>query len=718
MNADSPSPHEAHDKAHNSVGGDVSGTSVQGDDIHGGVHVNNGGVHVTVGQQPPSPPLTPRPMQVNSPPHDFVNRESYLDWINGSLNSAASPRVVVCEGPRGIGKTTLIRKVAEAQREYFTGGQLSFEYRRGHYDHHDQAITGFLRTLGMDKDAIPNDPFLRAKEYLTRTQEQRLLVVIEGAWEPAQVRALVPGGEGSLVLVSGDGPDLGELQEDSTGAQSRPLTPLEPEPARALLASRASDDLSGEAPGAVDQLLETCAGLPLAIALVGGRLCRTGPGTAADLVAEIRHTRSTLRAIGDPRRNLEVIFQTAYQALSPEAAALYRALGDWPAPVLDRALLPGIGDEEALSELLTANVVEEAGISALRFRHDLIRTHARDRAVAEDSPQERRRRLEDLLDAYLVRLGFAELAARGERLRTVDLAELLAGAEDPFRGDTDHARNWLLGERATLLAVVLDSADRGLHTHAHRFAELATALYLDQRLVHDWATTATVGADSARLAGDAAAEARLNSMASRPLIDLGRRDEAGERLARAVELAADLEHSLLRASVWEFQGRYLEMADPEAAVAAFDRCVAENRASDDPASVRGEALGVLFRGHAKLVAGQAGAAVADIEDALEQFAALPEPDKRMRARGRVWLGSAYAAAGRDKEVAATLKQAIKELEKGRWYYYKAEAHELLADHYEALGAQNEVRAHLEAAERHFRDLGSPRAREFADRLKD
>ncbi len=714
MNADTPGP------PHNSVEGDVSGVSVQGESFHGGITVN-------MGQPRQHGPRPQRPMQVSSPPHDFVNRESYLDWINGSLNSAASPRVILCEGPRGIGKTALIRKVAEAQREYFTGGQLSFEYRRGHYDDHDQAITGFLRTLGMDKDAIPDAPLERVNEYRTRTQEQRLLVVVEGAWEPAQVRALVPGGKGSLVLVSGDGPDLGELQDDSTGALPRPLTPLAPEPARALLASRAANDLSAEVPEAVEQLLEICAGLPMAIALVGGRLCRSGPGAAADLVEEIRHTRSTLRAIGDPRRNLDVIFQTAYQALSPEAATLYRALGDWPSTAFDRDLLPGIGTDEALCELVTANVVEEDGSSALRFRHDLIRTHARDRATAEDSARERRRRLEGLLDAYLVKLGFAELAVRGERLRTVDLVDLLDGAEDPFRGGADHARSWLLGERVTLVAVVRGSADQGMHTHAHRFAELATALYLDQRFVHDWGTTATIGADSARLAGNAAAEARLNSMASRPLMDLGRRDEAGERLRRAVELAAGLEQPLLRASVWEFYGRYLATPYPkaseaeaaeaaEATVAAFDRCVEENRASGDPNSVRGEALGVLYRGHAKLLAGQAEAAVADIDDAIARLGALPEPDRRMVARGRVWLGSAYAAADRGAEAVAALLRAVEELGAGRWFHYKAEAHELLAEHYGALGAAGEARTHIEEAERHYRELGNPRARELADRL--
>lgn len=700
MNDATPDPRQTH----NTLDGDVSGAAFQADHV-------GGDVHITVGRAQPG-----RPLQVERPPHDFVNQRPLLNWIGESLDPGSAPRVMVCEGPRGIGKTTLIRKIADTHRDFFTGGQLSFEYRRGLYEDVDQAVTGFLRTLGVDANAIPDTPGLRAKEYLTLTREHRLLVVVEGAWEPAQVRALVPGGEGSLVLVSGDGPDFGELWEDPTGAQGRNLVPLNAEHARALLESRAALPLSGEDSESVDHLLKVCAGLPLALVLVGGRLGRMGPGAATGLIADLRHTRSTLSAIGDPRRNLDVIFQTSYEALSDEAATLYRALGDWPGPHLDRELPPFVGAYERLTELVSANLVEVDSFT-LRFRHPLIRTHARERAGSEDDPGQRRERLVGMLDAYMVRLGFAELAARGERLRTVDLETLLSGARDPFEGDTEHARSWLLRERPTLLAVVLDSAEQGLHTHAHRFAELATALYLDHRYVHDWATTATVGADSARIAGDVAAEARLCSLGSRPLTDLGRDREVRDRLDRAIELAQGLEDLLLRASVWEFHGRHLTSLDPEAAVAAFDRCVEDNRASDSPRAERGEALGVLGRGQARVRAGQADAAVVDIEDALERLAALATPDDRMIARGRVWLGGAYKAAGRDREAVDALKRAVVELGQGGRHHYQAEAHELLADHYRALGADVEARGHLSEAERIYRGLGSPRARELADALE-
>ncbi|WP_431889169.1 NB-ARC domain-containing protein [Nocardiopsis alba] len=700
MNDDTPEPRQVR----STIGGDVGGTAIQAGAVGRDVNVTN----VLKGKDH-------RPLQVERPPHDFVNRHDPLEWIGSTLSSGSSPRVVLCEGPLGIGKTTFIRKIAEIHQDYFSGGQLGFEYRRGLYEDPDTAITGFLRALGMERNSIPNTPAERAKEYRSLTRRRPcLLVVVEGAWEPAQVRALVPEGNGSLVLVSSDVPDLDELLGDPRGAHPHSLVPLDPEHARALLESRAARSLESEDPEAIERLLEVCAGLPLAIALVGGRLCRMGLGSATTLAEDMERAPSAPDSAEELRRSLGVIFETSYRALSPEAAAVYRALGDWPGPHLDRALMPLLGDEGRWEEILAANLVE-MDTHTLRFRHELIRGHARDRAE-EDGAGRRRARLTAMLDAYLVRLGFAELAARGERLRTLDLGSILTGAEDPFDGDTGLAKAWLLRERPTLLSVVLGSAEQGLHVHAHRFAELAPALYLDHRFVHDWATTAVVGADSARMVGDTAAEAGLLSLGSRPLTDLGRHAEAGARLDRAAELVEGMDDLMLRASVLEFRGRHLAETDPEAAIDAYDRCIEANRASDLPGSERGEALGLLFRGQARVRAGQAEAAVADIEAALTRFEGLSESDDRMSARGRVWLGEAHAAAGRHREAITALNLAIEGLGARDQHYYRAEAYVLLADLYEEIGASGEARARLVEAERLYRDLESPRAAAVAERI--
>ncbi|WP_150252785.1 NB-ARC domain-containing protein [Nocardiopsis deserti] len=720
MSAETPGPHQTRNSQR-----DNHGQSVQARSIHGDVNIHA------------SPDTPAVPMQVESPTADFVNHEGPQNWVRGLLDPDAPPKVVVYQGPLGIGKTSLLAKIAYATDSYFTGGQLTFSYARGRQEDSGAALAQFLRALGVDKRALPEDPRDWHGEYRTRTRGRRLLVLVEGAWEPAQVRALVPSGRGSLVLVSRDGPELGELAID-TGARIRDLDPLNRDASLELLERRTDHSLSEEDPDAVGTLLRVCGGLPLALVLVGGQLQRGGPGSARALAARIGGARGVLRAIGDDERNLDVLFKAAYDALPAPAAALYRALGTWPGPRFDRSLVDaasvggaedeGTGDEGtgngALRELITANLVEEDR-DGLRFRHDLVRTHARERAEAEDGEADRRLRLTGMLDAYMVVLGFAERHARGERLRAVDLESLLEGARDPFDG-TGAAREWLLRERPTLLAVVLGCADLGLHDHTWRFAELATALYLDQRFLHDWAATGEAGADAARALGHTVAEARLCSLTTRPLLDLGREDDARARSVRAVELAEDLTDDLLKGSVWEFHARFLERSDPSAAVEAFDRSVRHNEASDSPSAVRGVALAILFRGSARTAAGQAEAAVADIRDARERLLSLPEgADDRMAARARTALGLAHASAGRVREAVAELTGAVAEFRKktkesGRedLGYYEAEAHEALADVLEGLGATGDARTHLAEAGRLLEGLGSPRAREIAARLAE
>ncbi|WP_036553698.1 hypothetical protein [Nocardiopsis sp. CNT312] len=692
---------------HNTLDGGVRGPVIQAgriDELH---------QHVAAGP--------PRPLEVPSPPADFVNHEAAVGWVRGLLDPDAPPRVVVWEGPLGIGKSSLLRKIAYATESHFTGGQLTFEYGRGVQEDSAAALAQFLRSLGVAKEALPADPGDWPGEYRTRTRGLRLLVVVEGAWEPAQVRALIPSGPGSLVLVSGDGPDLGELTIDAQ-ARIRDLEPLQDGAARTLLGKLADRDLSAEDPAAVARLLEVCGGLPLALVLVAAQLARMGPGGAGSLAARVRDARTGLRAIGDGRGNLSLVFQDAYGQLSSGAAGLYRALGVWPGPDLDRSVVGAVGEEGLVDELVAANLITHDGHGALRFRHELIRAHARER-VEDEEGEERGGWLRRMLDAYMTALGHAELLVRGPRLRVVDLDALLDGTEDPFAGSAERARVWLLRQRATLMAVVLGSHDAGLWGHTWRLAELASALYLDQRFVHDWAVTGETGADAARMAGEAAAEARLSSLVSRPLRDLARdgkgRERARARITRALELVEPVDDELLRGSVWEFYGRYLEQEDPEGAIAAFDRSLGHNKASDAPESERGAALALLFRGGALATAGRTEQAVADIEAALGALLALPQgPDRRMAARARVMLGRACADAGRDRDAAGVLSEALEELTSQGLGYYAAEAHAEVADVLGRLGDPRGRREHLERARDLYLDAGSPRARALTRTLED
>lgn len=701
MSADAPESHETRNSAR-----DNHGQKVQAGSISGGVHF-----HSSLGRAPVA-------MSMESPTAYYVNHEEPQNWTRGHMDPDAPPKIVMYGGPRGIGKTEFLRKISYTTGDYFTGGQLAYDYTRGQQEDVTAALSQFLQLLGVHKSALPEDPRLWQGVYRTHTRERRLLVVIEGAREPAQVRALIPSGPGSLVMVSNDGADLRELKW-AGHARTKDLRPLDRDASRSLMRQLVTHPLADEDPGAVERLLEVCGGLPLALVLISGQLDSAGPGGAKPLAARVHGAQRMLSAIGDGVGSLDVFFQAAYGELSPGAAALYRALSAWPGAWFDRRVLARAGDGGALPELVAANLLRDDGDGGLSFGHDLIRVHAKERAEAEDEVAEHDGRLRAMLDAYLVTLGFAERHLRGERLRVVDLDELLAGSTDPFAGDAEHARRWLSGERSVLVAVVLGCSDRGLYEHTWRFAELATALYLDERHLHDWKATCVAGADAARMVGNAAAEARLAALVSRPLRDLNLEDRARERILRAIALVEDLEDDLLRGSVWEFYGRFLEKHDPVKAIDAYGRSIRYNEASDSPLAVRGTALSILFRGTAYVAAERPEDAVADIEDAVERLLTLPEgPDRRMAARARTALGRAHRAAGRDREAVTALNRAVADFTgtEVNLGYYEAEAHEALAEVLADLGAAGDARRHLEDALRLFLEVGSPRAQGIEEKL--
>ncbi|SFN65653.1 hypothetical protein SAMN04487980_102748 [Streptomyces sp. cf124] len=64
----------------------------------------------------------------------------------------------------------------------------------------------------------------------------------------------------------------------------------------------------------------------------------------------------------------------------------------------------------------------------------------------------------------------------------------------------------------------------------------------------------------------AAAEARLRSLLSRPLLDLDENECAGQESEKAAALAEVSDHLVVRASVLEVLGRYRDRFDPSRSV--------------------------------------------------------------------------------------------------------------------------------------------------------
>ena len=120
-----------------------------------------------------------------------------------------------------------------------------------------QEVAGwFLVALGIPAAQVPAAAQERVGLYRSVLAGRRVLIVLDNAREAAQVRPLLPGSPGSLVIVTSRSPLAGLVAE---GARPLRLAPLTPEESVRLLAARLGRErVAAEQPRAAS--LARCAG--------------------------------------------------------------------------------------------------------------------------------------------------------------------------------------------------------------------------------------------------------------------------------------------------------------------------------------------------------------------------------------------------------------------------------------------------------------------------
>lgn len=754
MSARSEPDRPAGEGISNHFPGRIDGQLVQAGVVHGGITFN---YHDAPVSRPDR-----RPDQVPRPPRGFVNRRRALAELDGLLGDAggtdgagfgdtAECRIGVFSGLPGIGKTAVVCRWAHDNQPRFPGGQIFVDFgglRNAAGGDVSEALAVCLRALGVRDQYLPAGLADRSALYRDLSAGRRMLVVLDDVSRPAQVTALVPQGAGSAVLATSTW-RLGELVLD--GAALLPLDVLSPESGLELLSALCGRDRVEAEPAAAARLVELCGGLPVALRICGARLLIHRRLTIGSLVAELSDEQSRLSrfSVSSAReeRTVCAALEVAYRELSDPAARMYRALGQVPGASFDTAVAAvaaGLDTTAAARE--TLDVLEAASLLTvtddLRYTlHGLVRLHARDTARAVDPAGAERDTVRRITAHYLALAAAADRAVRADRLRIAEppaSASVDSGADTgagtgatgtatgtdapaasgladdipaPFAPAADPGRDaisWLEAERANILAVLRSAAGFGLHRPVWQLAEAFTVLFLHHRHLADWRESLELGAEAARLDGAAAAEARLRSLLSRPLLDLRQDERAKTELDIAERLAVESGHRVLQASVQEFLGRYWDRHDPARAVDAYRMSLALNIEAGEP---RGEALARYFLGCAQSAAGDHRTALTALGRARETFLALG--DERMAARALADTGRTLAGTGAVADAVAALSGAAGELRRCGASHYEARALEDLAD---LLDEPAEIRRSLRRALTIYEEGGSPRAVEVLARL--
>ena len=567
----------------------------------------------------------------------FTAREAELAQLTSLAQRAGTPGLVgvyVIDGMPGVGKTSLALHAAHRIADQYPDGQIFLDLH-GYTDGLEpltagEALGSLLRSLGVADQVIPDGTADRASFYRSRLAGTRTLIILDNALNSAQVRPLLPGTAGCLVMITSrrkiQGLDdaepvgVGQLAEQEAIALLRRVAG----PGRVL-----ADD------PAAARMAELCGYLPLAVRMIAARLRHRQALLVTDVLDQMVEERRRLAHLRDDDRDLGAVFDVSFRHLPAAEQRAFVLLGLVPGPDFDARVLAALdgADEDTaeglLESLLDHNLLVQR-TSARYLLHDLVRVYAR--GLAGDrlsllAPGEADAAVARLLD-YYVRAAQAADSYLERRLPDVDrpvtappatasplVVPDLDRADRTDRADrADRARAWLAAELPSLDAAVRHALGGGRYPQA---AALASALAHYLRAYGPWTTAAALHgavAQAARQAGDTRGEAA----ALAHLAAIQR--QAGALVHAEQNLAAGLD-------------RFRALGDPQ-----------------------GQAAVLVELGIVRRLTGAAAAAQENLTEALDGFRALGDPQGQAAALAE--LGSVLRQTGRFAEAEQALTAAL------------------------------------------------------------
>lgn len=647
-------------------------------------------------------------------PH-FTGRRGVLAAAAELLAGDRRTSALVIDGMPGVGKTTLAVHLAHQLAARYPDGQLHADLRG--FDGGDsvmtpaEALRGFLWSLGVAPAAIPAELHAQAGLYRSILAERRMLILLDNCRDWEQIRHLLPGTGGSLVIATTRRRITGMAGQ--AGAHPLHLDLLTHAEARELLTRRLGDAVAADQ-AAVDEIIARCGRLPLALALVATRSVGR-PGLSLPAVAgELAEADGRLAGFGDTHADLEAIFSWSYQALTPEAARLFRLLPLHPTGELSAEAVAALG---GLSLRAARSLLAELGSQLLvqpgngRWRmHDLLRAYAVELGEEHDDAAERDAAVERVYDYYQLSAYAAHLPLQPQ----VPLPEPEPSARGVtgrgFTGRAD-AMAWFAAEQRVLTAIVARAEERGRPRTAWQIALALQNFFQDTAQFRQWA--ATMGAGLAATGDDLAAQALLHRSLAGACYFLGDLDRGLSHLRHARALFERLgrhnEQGHVENNIAEIR---LEQRRHHEAIRHAEAARALFRAEGN---VRGatNALLVIARAQGRL--GRHAEALGMFVEARRQFEALG--DLHGTGTTQAWLAHTYSMVDDLPHAMATWQQAVETFRGVRATHHTAEVLLSVGDFHSANGdparagqAWSEALAELDGTD-------SPMARRIRDRLR-
>jgi tetratricopeptide (TPR) repeat protein/transcriptional regulator with XRE-family HTH domain len=475
----------------------------------------------------------------------FTGRQAELCQLMETLAAAAAGGGVVgihaIDGMAGIGKTTFAVHAAHRLAGSFPDGQFFLPlhaHTPGQWpvDPAD-ALGSLLLTAGLAAQLIPPGLEARAGRWRDHLAGKKILLLLDDAAGHEQVRPLLPGTAGSLVLITSRR-RLAALADAAVIS----LDTLPPGEAATLLTRLAAQPGISAGDAAVRKLTRLCGYLPLAIGMLASQLRHHPAWTAASLAASLAAARDRLALMRAENLSVAAAFDLSYQELTPGQQRLFRRLGLHPGPDIDAraaAALDGTTLDAArrgLEGLYDQHLLGEPTPGRYQL-HDLLREHARALAAAGDHA-ESAAATSRLLDYYLHTAAVAgRHFASWAGYRRPPPSQ--PPAEAPDLSTIEQAAAWLETERPNLHAAADHAAAAGRHLHAVQIPAAISGFLLAHGHVDQHGALHRTAVAAARQAGDLPGEAgALGELGLRAWLT-GDHPAAAASLTRALALYRD-----------------------------------------------------------------------------------------------------------------------------------------------------------------------------------
>ncbi|WKN16177.1 winged helix-turn-helix domain-containing protein [Streptomyces sp. JUS-F4] len=592
---------------------------------------------------------------------DFSGQERELAEIEAVLrtrHAADEPAATVTvSGPGGVGKTALAVQAAHRLRSAYPDGRL-FAALAGSRTQPASAtavLGRFLRALGVPATAVPDDPEERVDLYRGLLAERRILVVLDDAYNEAQLAPLLPP-SGTCGVIATGRVRLGGLG----GAHRVELREMSEADSAALLRGSTGGRLATASGAELSELVRLCARLPLALRIAGSLLVSRPHWRPADLVSRLADEQHRLDALRYRDLEVRASFGLSYEGLRPGARRLFRLLGlleapDFPlwaaAAAVDTELREA---QELLDELVDVHLLDVRlpdasgtpyGGQARYAFHDLIRAYARERADAEETAAARDGSVVRVLGALLAFTDIADRDHMGQNMFQQDADRWEPARVEAGLPTSVPPMELLDAERASLMAGVRQAAELGRDELCWELAVGGHVLFETERYFDDWQECYDTAMGLARAAGNLRGRARLLISMAGLLYTRRRYGPAEESNTEAMglfERIGDRRGYLEALSNAPFflvpNGRLTE-------------AITAGREAYERLDAGGQAAAALHAysqvGLAHLQAGRPERAVAVLTEIVA--GARKQGIRTLIARDTYWLGQAQLALGRHQE---------------------------------------------------------------------